>query len=857
MRPSLLRRERHQRSGAAEAARSLPIVKIKARTREGDNVNIEDHPTVKLVRSRNADQATAAALSRIDADWLRRLALDSGADDAGTVEIGRPALDFQRDELLHHYPWAKTLLSYVVRMNREPVRSPARSVANIEFHRTGDSVEEVGRHIVRKLESIGIRAVNPAMAFPQEMQQFPNSSIWVVSHKPIAIAAGLGHMGLNRLVLHPKFGAFILLGTVLVDAELTEHDEPIDYNPCLECGLCVAACPVGAVSPDATFDFSACLTHNYREFMGGFTDWVEQIADSKNALDYRSRVGESETVSMWQSLSHRANYKGAYCMAVCPAGEDVIGSYIENRARHVKEVLRPLLEKEEPLYVVKGSDAEEYARKRWGKTNKTIKPVGNGLRPRSIQGMLQAMPFVFQPKQARDLHATYHFHFTGEEERKATIIIRDGMIRVHEGHVGSADVRVTADSQAWLGFLAREHSLVWAIVRRKIRVGGSPKLLLAFGRCFPSPGVQHEPTPIPPVHSRTRPTPLHFCRNDPTTGKIRWAGVLRVAEIVEAASEVKTFRLVEPFGGKIPFDFLPGQFLELTVEPDGTPVKRYYTIASSPTNKDWIEITVKREAHGVVSRWLHDMAQPGDLLAISAPNGPFTFTGEREESIALIGGGVGLTPLISVARYLTEIDWPGAIHLILSFRNPSGYIFRQEIEDLRARNSRLIVTVTMTDPHVEGWSGPTGRIDKHILASLIPGIANLRIHVCGPSAMMKSVTAALIELGASPERIKREAFGTDSRKKGEAGRIVGSITFQVSQVSASMAETDTILDVAEKAHAHIENGCRSGSCGACRVKLISGKARMLVDDSLTQAEKALGYVLACQTTAESDIVVEA
>lgn len=289
-------------------------------------------------------------------------------------------------------------------------------------------------------------------------------------------------------------------------------------------------------------------------------------------------------------------------------------------------------------------------------------------------------------------------------------------------------------------------------------------------------------------------------------------------------------------------------------------MKRCYTIASSPTCGDWIDITVKRETHGVVSRWLHDVAHPGDLLEILAPDGPFTFTGEEDESIVLIGGGVGLTPLMSVARYLTEIDWPGAIHLILSFRNPSTYIFKEEIEALRARNSRLSVTVTMTDPNLEGWFGPTGRIDRRLLASAVPAVANQRIHLCGPPAMMKHVTDALIDLGVSPERIKKEAFGTDTRdprrKKGAAGRIVGSVTFQASQVSAPITETDTILDVAEKAHVYIENACRSSSCGACRVKLISGRARTLVEDNLTQAEKALGYILACQATAESDLVVD-
>jgi ferredoxin len=420
----------------------------------------------------------------LEAGWLRQLCLDCGADDAGLVEIDRAALDDQREDILRFFPRAKALLSFVCRMNREPVRSPARSVANLEFHHTGDHVNEVARKIVATLERQGVRAVNPAMGFPMEMQHFPDGKIWVVSHKPVAVAAGMGHMGIHRNVIHPKFGNFILLGTVLIGAEATTYDQPIAYNPCLECKLCVAACPVGAISPDGRFNFSACLTHNYREFTGGFTDWVEQIADSKNALDYRKRVADPESASMWQSLGFGPNYKAAYCMSVCPAGEDVIGTYLTDKPGHLREVVRPLQEKEEAIYVVAGSDAEDHVARRF--PHKSIKRVGNGLRPRTIPRFLAGLHLTFQPGKAAKLNAVYHFTFIGKEQKQATVTIRDSTLQVNEGHQGKADLLVTADSETWLGFLAKERSLVWALLRRRIRIRGSRRFLVAFGKCFPS-----------------------------------------------------------------------------------------------------------------------------------------------------------------------------------------------------------------------------------------------------------------------------------------------------------------------------------------------------------------------------------
>src|SRR5262245_66591410 len=95
-------------------------------------------------------------------------------------------------------------------------------------------------------------------------------------------------------------------------------------------------------------------------------------------------------------------------------------------------------------------------------------------------------------------------------------------------------------------------------------------------------------------------------------------------------------------GLDIPFHYLPGQFLTLHIAPHGIPTRRSYTIASSPLWRDRIEITVKREMHGLVSRWLHDELKVGGEVEIEAPNGTFVFGGEQAQSIVLIGAGIGI-----------------------------------------------------------------------------------------------------------------------------------------------------------------------------------------------------------------------
>lgn len=347
-----------------------------------------------------------------------------------------------------------------------------------------------------------------------------------------------------------------------------------------------------------------------------------------------------------------------------------------------------------------------------------------------------------------------------------------------------------------------------------------------------------------------------------------WRGELKVAAVFEEADAVKTFRLCEPEGRNIPFDFLPGQFLTLKVTPENKAVQRSYTIASSPTQRDYVELTVKRDAQGQVSRFLHDHVAEGDTLTIAAaPAGRFTFTGRESDSIVLIAGGVGITPMMSVIRYLTDRAWRGDVHLVACSRREREVIFARELELLAARHANLRITTVLSDPG-DGWDGLRGRLTAQLLRELLPDVAEQRVHLCGPPAMMDAVGAMLVEIGVPKGEIHTEKFGPARARPREPGKPakapkpagakhLPTVSFRASGKKATLAPDTTILDAAESVGVEIDNSCRVGTCGTCVVRLLEGEVTMAVEDGLHPDDKADGLVLACQACAKANVVVDA
>ncbi len=154
---------------------------------------------------------------------------------------------------------------------------------------------------------------------------------------------------------------------------------------------------------------------------------------------------------------------------------------------------------------------------------------------------------------------------------------------------------------------------------------------------------------------------------------------------------------------------------------------------------------------------------------------------------------------------------------------------------------------------------------KELLAQTVPDLASRRIHICGPPTMMEATKAILTELGVPPDQVKSELFGATKPSPAAAGTTAKptaaatcpQVTFSKNNESAKIRNGQTVLELSEELSIGIENSCRVGTCGLCKVKLTSGEVTMAVEDSLDADDKANGMILACQAIPKGEIAVEA
>ena len=342
-----------------------------------------------------------------------------------------------------------------------------------------------------------------------------------------------------------------------------------------------------------------------------------------------------------------------------------------------------------------------------------------------------------------------------------------------------------------------------------------------------------------------------------------WRGSLKIARVFDETHDVKTFRFVS-HDNQLPFKHTPGQYLNLQLEIDRHLVRRSYTICSAPSQRAYCEISVKRD--GLASNYLHENFTAGKEITVSAPAGKFVFHGHESDSVLLVSGGVGITPMMAITRWLNDIAWNGTIYFLHVSKTEGDLIFRKELELLSQRNSNLKILWALTRDAEATIANLHGRLTKEFVAKKIPNLQSMPIYLCGPDAMMVATRELLVECGAIESSIMTEDFisppatsDSSNLKGAKPGFPVdATIAFSNSNKTTQVEQRTTVLEAAEAAGVEIPFECRSGICGQCKVKCVNGSVQMASQDALTSAEKADDYILSCQAIATTpELTIEA
>ncbi|MET3616253.1 ferredoxin-NADP reductase [Rhizobium aquaticum] len=333
-------------------------------------------------------------------------------------------------------------------------------------------------------------------------------------------------------------------------------------------------------------------------------------------------------------------------------------------------------------------------------------------------------------------------------------------------------------------------------------------------------------------------------------GKIR----LTCVDVVDETHDVRTFHFVSDPGRL--FRFLPGQFITFELPIDGKIVRRSYTISATPSRPHVLSVTIKRIPDGLVSNWMHENMTPGTQVFGEGPFGKFTCVGEAPGPYLFVSGGSGVTPVMSMARWLCDTASGADIHFVHFARSPDDLIYAAELDYLSRRHRNFKTTFVVSRPG-EAWSGPTGHISHELLPEIVPDLHARHVYLCGPVPFMVAAKEALEKLDYNMDNFRQESFGgaPSSAKPAQASGVMARIVFSGAGSEIDCATSDTVLDIALKAGVDIAYSCRAGQCGSCKVPMSEGKVDHDCSDGLGSDDAEAGFILACQARPIGRVVI--
>jgi ferredoxin-NADP reductase len=336
-------------------------------------------------------------------------------------------------------------------------------------------------------------------------------------------------------------------------------------------------------------------------------------------------------------------------------------------------------------------------------------------------------------------------------------------------------------------------------------------------------------------------------------------------------SDITSFYL-EPHDGRALSKFLPGQYLtfNLRVPNQAKPVTRCYSLSQSPEVRDSYRVSIKRlgpppkepdAPPGVGSGHFHGFLNEGDIIDVKAPSGHFYLDVEHQGPVVLIGGGIGLTPVMSMLDYITDTGSQRETWFFYGLNNSTEHVLPEHMREIERAHPNVHMVICYsrpldTDVMGEQYDVP-GHVSVDLFKKLLPS-NNYHYYLCGPPPMMDSVTDGLKDWGVPDDHVHFEAFGPATVKKVVTDQPDGpvyEISFTRSKKKLQWdGSSGNLLDFAEKNDIAMDSGCRAGNCGTCVTAIRSGDIEHI---SPTGMDVEKGSCLACISVPKSSLEIDA
>ena len=337
-----------------------------------------------------------------------------------------------------------------------------------------------------------------------------------------------------------------------------------------------------------------------------------------------------------------------------------------------------------------------------------------------------------------------------------------------------------------------------------------------------------------------------------------------VADIIQNGADAKTI-VLKSLDGSALAPFRAGQYISLGIEIGSTKTTRSYSLCGSP---EWAyqgiyNITVKRDDDGFVSPYIHDNWQVGQKLTVSPPEGHLYYEPIRDcKKVLALAGGSGITPFMGMAYAIRDGHEDFDLTIIFGSRTAEGIVYKKELDEVCAVCDKVHVVHVLSDEEKEGYEH--GFITAELIKKYAAG-EEVSIFMCGPQAMYKFLDGEIAKLGYDQKHVRRELFGAikdpwnqagyPAEAKGKSFKITVKQCGQVYEIPASADEP--VLVAFERAGLKAPSRCRSGECGWCRSKLVSGDVFIPEKtDGRRYSDVQYGYIHPCASFPISDLVVE-